>query len=299
MKISAIIPAYNAQRWVGRAIESVLNQTEPVSEVIVVDDGSTDGTEHVVRGYGSRITYIRQENGGPARARNTGVRASNGEWLAFLDADDWWKPDKLKIQMAEVTADSSVILVYTALELVTDNGGRALRAAPEPCDLWPQLRYRNPFAVSSVLMHRDVLEQIGGFNERQHGCEDWAAWVRLFPLGKFASVAEPVTCYRIRPNSLSSDGQHMFNDFAKMLEDTLLAGLSGIRRRIWRRKILSYQAFTAGLTARERGDARRERHFLTSSVLQWPSPLWQSKRMLALAITLRNSVGNKDTWSRD
>ncbi|MEW5943853.1 MAG: glycosyltransferase [Pseudomonadota bacterium] len=93
---SVIIPAYNCASTIGRAIESVLGQTCPPAEVIVVDDGSTDATREVVAGFGDRVRYLRQANAGVSAARNAGARAATGDWLAFLDADDWYYPDRLR-----------------------------------------------------------------------------------------------------------------------------------------------------------------------------------------------------------
>ena len=98
MKISVVIPAYNAEKHIARAIESVLSQTRPADEVIVVDDGSIDGTADVIRSFGERVILIQQENAGASIARNAGIQAATGDWIAFLDGDDEWLPEKLKLQ---------------------------------------------------------------------------------------------------------------------------------------------------------------------------------------------------------
>ena len=102
--VSVIIPSYNSARFLATAIDSVLAQTTPVAEVFVVDDGSTDDTSALVESYVARypklIRYIPQANGGPGAARNTGLQAASSDWVAFLDADDWWKPEKLARQLA-------------------------------------------------------------------------------------------------------------------------------------------------------------------------------------------------------
>ena len=98
MKISAVIPAYNAEKTIGRAIDSVLSQTRPADEVIVVDDGSSDSTAEVVRSYGDRVIFLPQENAGASVARSAGIQAATGDWIAFLDGDDEWLPEKLKLQ---------------------------------------------------------------------------------------------------------------------------------------------------------------------------------------------------------
>src|SRR5215471_10914661 len=269
MTVSAIIPAYNAERWIARAIESVLSQTRPVDEIIVVDDGSTDKTAAVVAGFGERVHYIRQTNGGPAKARNTGMQAAAGEWLALLDADDWSLPRRIELELQAAEQNPGAVLVYGSLHMVDESGKQETRIAPPAEKLWPAMRYRNPIATSTVLVKRAALQQIGGFNQRQWTTEDWEAWVRLRQLGAFVCVAEPVVCYRVAADSLSGDAARIFRDFQPMLEETLIADLRGWRRTLWRRRILASQAYTAAKTARGSGDTGAARKFLWMSFCQW------------------------------
>lgn len=111
VRISAVIPAYNCARYIARAIESVLNQTHPVDELIVIDDGSSDNTAEVVRSFGDRVTLIQQSNAGASAARNTGIETASGDWIAFLDADDEWLPDKLKLQVALLNKNPNLMWI--------------------------------------------------------------------------------------------------------------------------------------------------------------------------------------------
>ncbi len=290
MNISVVIPAYNAERFLQRSIRSVLEQTEPPFEVIVIDDGSSDQTAAVAASFGNHIQYVRQQNGGPAKARNAGLRVAKGEWIAFLDADDWWRPEKLHVQKKRALEDPEALVVYTGMQIFGGQGEALGEAFTPPIALWPQFRWRNMLTPSCVMVQREALLSLGGFDENQKGCEDWGAWFKLIRRGRFIGIAEPLTCYSRRPASLSSDASHMFQDFSKMLDTTLLADLSGLRRWLWRRRIMSYQAYSAAMTARASIERDIEMRFLVRSLLQWPSPFWQPKRYLSLVVTLKRRM---------
>ncbi len=115
--VSVVIPAYNAEKYIGRAIDSVLAQTRQPDEIIVVDDGSTDNTADVIKSYGSRVHSIHQENGGASVARNTGIEAAKSEWIAFLDADDEWLPEKLAEQIELHRNNSDLVWSATNYEI--------------------------------------------------------------------------------------------------------------------------------------------------------------------------------------
>src|SRR5689334_19281127 len=143
MRTSVVIPAYNYGRYLGRAIDSALAQTRPVDEIIVVDDGSTDNTREVAESFGERIIYVYQKNKGLSAARNTGIRKATGDWVAFLDADDWWHPDKIKRQLEAASKDPEIGLVYTASWVVTPEGDKTPTTLADPNHLWPAIRYNN------------------------------------------------------------------------------------------------------------------------------------------------------------
>jgi glycosyltransferase involved in cell wall biosynthesis len=290
MKISVVIPAYNAEKFLQRSVQSVLEQTEKPFEIIVVDDGSKDNTAGVAAKFGKQIQFVTQTNGGPAKARNTGMRMAQGDWIAFLDADDWWMPEKLRLQKEQAIVNPRAVVVYCGMQSF-DGAGNSLGKSFTPAkNLWPQLRWRNMLTPSVVMVKREALLALNGFDENQKGCEDWGAWFSLFQRGEFIGIAEPLTCYSRLQNSLSSNAAHMFQDFSKMLEGTLLADLHGLRKWIWRRRIISYQAYTAAITARAADAAELETTFLLRSLTHWPSPFWQPKRYASLFFTLRRRM---------
>ena len=193
--ISVIIPAYNAEATVEAAIRSVQAQTWQPFEIIVVEDGSNDGTAALVSGLQPSVTLVRQPNGGCGEARNTGVRSASGTWLAFLDADDQWLPGKLAAQVPETT-DPEVAVVSC----------RATRDQGKPSgprivfdDLWLQ----NKVVVSSSLVRRSAFEQAGGFWSRR-ACEDYHLWLRLTAAGwKIAICPDKLVVYTPVEASLS------------------------------------------------------------------------------------------------
>ncbi len=283
--ISVVIPAYNAERFLPRSLASVFAQTLPPQEVIVVDDGSTDGTGEVAAALGARV--VRQENRGLAGARNTGIQHASGEWIALLDADDSWEPEKLARQVSAILPD--VVLVYTGTRHFDDHGTRAVQSAIAPPTVRKMLRYCNPITASSVLLLRRAVLAAGGFREGVRACEDWGMWVRMMPLGEFAAVEDPLTGYYIHPKSMSASPEKMLDGLRDILEPTLLNGYRGIERWIWRRRIWAEQLCNAALIARENG-LKGEIGYITRSLLGWPSPFWRPRRFLVFVVSVRRII---------
>jgi GT2 family glycosyltransferase len=284
--VSAVIPTFNCARLLRHALASALAQTVPLREIIVVDDGSTDDTAEVVASLGPAVTYVRQPNSGPSAARNRGAHMASGSWLAFLDADDQWMPDKIRRQLAAAHASPDAVLVYTATSLVYADGTRRLREAVPPAQLWPLLRYRNCLTDSTVLVRRNVFLEHGGFNSDLRTCEDWDLWARIRAHHSVTYVPDALCAYSIRPGSLSSNIDQMLVDTAAILEPTLLVGLTGIPRRLWRRRIVAAQLFGAALTALEAGQASRARRLLCRSAATWPAPHFMPERWRELVAVL-------------
>jgi glycosyltransferase involved in cell wall biosynthesis len=279
-------------------LDSVLRQTYPPAEIVVVDDGSRDTTRKIVAAeYGTTVTLIQQNNSGPAKARNAGIRATTAEFVAFLDADDWWEPTKLEKQLKAFERDADAVMNYTALRVVFEATGQQKDLAPPALELIERrLRWTNgDMPPSCVMIRRQALERVGGFNERQVGSEDWCLWFQLRGIGRFCVCHEPLTDYRASAGGLSGNATHMFNDFMKMLDDVLLRDLSGLRRVVWRRRIVSFQAFRAAMTARGSGNAAEEMRFMKKSLATWPSPFWAPERFKAFPVMLLRS----NNWSRE
>jgi glycosyltransferase involved in cell wall biosynthesis len=180
-RISAVIPAYNAASFIRRALQSVLAQTLPAWEIIVVDDGSKDGTADFVAQNFPSVRVFRQQNAGPGAARNHGVREASGEWIGLLDADDMWLPEKLERQ-APFLSDPRVAIVH-ATHVGPDN-------APDRVT-FDRLWQRNCISNSSVLVRRAAWESVGGCDEDRSviSVEDYNLWLRIAAAG-----GEIVTC---------------------------------------------------------------------------------------------------------
>jgi|GEM_PF-457222 len=198
--VSVIIPTYNYGYYIEGTIQSVLSQTFSDFEVIVVDDGSTDNTGEIVRQFGDKVQYIRQDNGGPNMARNTGIKAARGQYIAFLDADDKWLPEKLERQMPLIQRDPKIGLVYSRVYKFDQSGVIFGHYPLGPCyrgKVMRQLYMRQVITMSSALMKREVFKRVGLFDEKVTGPDDWDMWLRIAACYEFDFVPQPLALYRI------------------------------------------------------------------------------------------------------
>jgi glycosyltransferase involved in cell wall biosynthesis len=202
--VSVIIPTYNRAATLRRTVDSALAQTYQPVEVIVVDDGSADGTVDVLRSYGDRIHAITQPNGGPSAARNTGAKAANGEWLAFLDSDDVWKPEKIGRQVRMVTdrvrkidccmANAAIINEDGSPGPTTFDVSGVGTRKPDGYWLNPAALFASRFILFNqvALIRREAFVRVGGFNPELRLLEDHDLAFRLALGGPWAFVADPL-----------------------------------------------------------------------------------------------------------
>jgi glycosyltransferase involved in cell wall biosynthesis len=184
MLVSVVIPTFNSAGFLVQAIQSVLAQTYQDFEIIVVDDASTDNTESAIQRFGNRVSYIRQESGGPSAARNRGILQSRGELIAFLDADDLWRPTKLARQVEYMAQHSEAVLVYTDFTRGPEPGSNnqsRLQAFQQrnPVSAFQGLLLENFIATSTVMVRRSALATSGLFDPALRGSEDLDLWLRL------------------------------------------------------------------------------------------------------------------------
>ena len=205
--VSIIIPCYNQARSLRAAIDSALAQTHPDTEVIAVDDGSTDETPAILASYGDRIRIVTQPNRGLPAARNAGFTVAGGAYLLFLDSDDRLDPDAIAAHLAALEPDPQRALTYGGWRL-TDPEGRVDGEVQPPCgsvSLEDLLLRRVFFMASAVLLRRSCFEAVGGFDQTLPWGEDVDLWLRLRLAGyNFGCIDRPLFDYRIHPHSLTA-----------------------------------------------------------------------------------------------
>ena len=199
--VSILIPCYNAERWIAGAIDSALAQTYASIEVIVVDDGSTDGSLAIIKSFGDRVRYESRPNGGGNVARNRLLGMARGEWVQYLDADDYLQPEKILLQMEYLRSfpDTDVLYGLVTKEDWTDRGvSRDLQIIPEPHDPWVLLaRWYLP-QTGGPLWRKSSLDSIGGWKVEQPCCQEHELYSRLLMAGKtFTYCPHNGAIYRI------------------------------------------------------------------------------------------------------
>ncbi len=247
MQISAVITAYNSEAFVAEAISSVLGQTYPVDEIVVVDDGSTDRTRMIIESFAPRaVRYIYQQNRGPGAARNTGIQSTSGEIIAFLDADDVWLKDKTKRQHAFLTEHPEVALVsgfawwWNVIEddrFISGEVPKSIAALRQ--DILIRNKIGNP---SRVMLRRSILADVGVFDETIRWGQDWDLWIRIITRYDAAILPEPVIEYRWHEKNLSHTSR-----WARLYSYWNVSRWAIARQTAWRQPLLllhSWSLFT-------------------------------------------------------
>jgi glycosyltransferase involved in cell wall biosynthesis len=210
MSVSVVIPCYNAESFVGEAIESALSQSRPPAEVVVVDDGSEDGSVRVSRSFGERVRVLSTAHGGVAAARNAGLLAAREHLVAWLDADDIWEAGKLAEQVPGF-ADPAVGLVYGQMRRFGKGGlGEAWPVNPPQGDIFERLYLQRCFIpCSTVVARRQALVDAGGFDSAVEPAEDLDAWLRLAARWSVVAVPRVLCRYRVHTSQISRNYARM------------------------------------------------------------------------------------------
>ncbi len=247
-EVSVVIPAYRVANYIGHALQSIVMQAPSSVEIIVVNDGSpdTEELERALEPYRERIVYIKQTNGGVSSARNTGILAARGEWLAFLDADDEWLPGYLEAQQKFLRDDPSFDMVYTNGLIFGDTplaGKTTMDFSPTVGEITLLKALSGECTIGyCALVRREIVLRAGMFDTSLHGSEDYNLWLRILRLGgRIGCQRTPLMKYRKRDDSATSNLIWMSERILESLqrtEDTLAlsaeesAALDKHRRRV-------------------------------------------------------------------
>ena len=303
-KVSVLIPTYNQARYVSEAIESALVQTYSDYEIVVVDDGSTDGTGAVAEAYIPRVRVIHQENRGESGARNAGLQATSGEYIAFLDGDDVYLPDKLERQVNVLGTHQEVGVAYSDVYLWDTTAGQsqALRLFPgqgaPSGNVLERLVRGNLLTIHAALVRRECLETVGFFDETIHTFPDWELWLRLAANYEFFYLPGPVARYRLHPGMVSRNRQKMWQGALtvrrKLLNGPLLTYVSAETRQ--------FNRYQCGLLSCLVGDIDQGRTLLLQSYREEPpiraailvyAASLLGRRALQMLVTLRSMTGDR------
>ena len=210
--VSIVIPAHNSASWIRETLDNVLSQSYPCCEIIIVDDGSTDHTKQLIDAhYDEHVKYVYQHNAGPARARNHGIAVAKGEYIQFLDSDDFLNTEKIARQMAVFTANPECGVVYCDFAYTTEGPEGKVEESPATHkkkhgaeNVFEALLDGNFIVIHSPLTRASVIRDCGGFDESLPSDEDYDLWLRIAAKGyRFCFIPEVLALYRKRNNSVS------------------------------------------------------------------------------------------------
>lgn len=296
--VSVVIPTYNMAEYINEAVDSVLNQTYKSIEVIVIDDGSKDNTKEVLKRYDSAIKYIYQENKGASAARNTGVRISKGEFIAFLDADDIWLSGKLSEQMKLILSDNSIGLVSCSGYEIGEEG-KVIRLFQKTDyaskgKLLKMLCLKNIISGGSeALVRKECFDKVGRYDESLVSslAEDWDLWLRIAPLYNIRFISIPLVKIRVRANSLCSplNAEQMLCNELQILKRVFSS--SGLKfSRLMKQRAYSYRYYSAAVAYKECKDIVNSRRCLKKSFLTFPLSFFQKSHLVMVLYAILGNI---------
>lgn len=231
-RISTVIPAYNSADFLLQAINSILNQTQSVDEIIIVDDGSTDETKKILGHLDHQIVYIYQDNAGPSVARNKGIECAKGDWIAFLDADDQWVPTKIEKQLQLIKKNPGLALVagdmaeintrmkITVPSVLDKHGLKFFFEKNQDCsvpDAMNLLLKKNFIPTGTVLVKKEALISVGPFNPRIRYGEDLELWAKLAAFHPIACIPEVLMLRTRHETNATSATENMLKDLIQVM----------------------------------------------------------------------------------
>ena len=275
--VTAVIPVYNYEQFIADAVDSALGQTYKDMEIIVVDDGSTDNTGEILkRQYGSKIKYIYQENRGLSAARNLGIKLSSGQFIALLDADDIWLPEKIELQI-QIMGNSDLIGIVSCGGYNINEKGKVInihvtRNYQTKTDFMNDLLLRNVVSGGSyALVRKECFEKAGMFDENLKSAEDWDMWLRISKRYDTEYVELPLAKVRVTEISMSSpmNAHKMLENelrvLTKAFSDKSLKG-----KWFLKRKSFSYRYCCAASHFNHGGKKKKAIYYILKSILIFP-----------------------------
>ena len=258
MNISVVIPSYNRKDFLKRSIDSAINQTKKPLEIIVVDDGSTDGTETMIKSDYDFVKFIKQKNKGVSAARNIGIKVSIGEWICFLDSDDEWKKDKLEKQINAMKSNPGYKFFHSN-EIWIKNGLRINQKKKHKKyggDIFDKCLDMCRISPSSVMIDKTVFDEVGNFNEDLVVCEDYELWLRICDKYRVFFIDEPLIIkHGGHQGQLSYSIESIENHRIKALEYLILGNLNRKNKRHAIQMLLSkLNIYLKGLVKRRKND---------------------------------------------
>ncbi|MES2390783.1 MAG: glycosyltransferase [Acidobacteriota bacterium] len=284
-RVAVIIAVYNGAADIAECIHSVLAQTLPAAEILVIDDGSQDNSAAIASSIpGVKVFSI--PNAGVSEARNWGLRLATAEWVAFLDHDDVWMPDKLEKQMQLLAANPEASACATGTQAFRQTAaGRVILGhnSPMPRNVDRELQFRNIFTPSTVVVRREFSLSVGGFDNTLRSAEDWDHWLALSHGGcKFIACPEPLVAYRMHATNISNDSVRMYNGEMQTFERRIAPRLHPLVRPFRRRFMKG--VFLAGVALSDRPQNLPCLGTMLRSLLACPVGHWVRYRILAVIL---------------
>ncbi len=275
MKVSVIVPTYNYGRFIEGCLNSIFSQTFKDFEVIVVDDGSTDGTGEIIKSYPRPVRSIYQENRGLPAARNRAIEASQGEYLAFLDSDDLWLPEKLGEQVRIMDGDRELGIVFS--DASAFDGEKIIRESileeESICTghCFARLFMGNFLVMPTVMIRKSCLRQTGLFDETLPVVADYDLWLRISAFFRIGFVDRPLAMYRVHPSNMSKDFCRLLEDEIRVVQKVIELYPEKVKKlgkKVNMRLSSLYDQY--GLEWVEKGEIGRATRCFLRAILEWP-----------------------------
>jgi glycosyltransferase involved in cell wall biosynthesis len=282
--VSVIIPTYNSADYIEEALESVFEQTFQDFEIIVIDDGSTDGTGEILKKYGERVKYLFQENGGPASARNRGIRIARGEYIAFLDADDLWVSTKLEKQVSLFHQRKHLGMVTTGACSFDEKGvfgySTDKRKTLMVGDIARNIFLRSNIGTPTVMVRKEVFDSIGFFEENIRQAEDDNMWIRITAHYDVELIDEALIKIRNHPGRMTLNKSELLKSVQTSIQLLRTKYGDTVKKKIEKAVPIkiSHVQFSIGYSHYENGNYREARKaFIKGAyhrIWTWKNPLF-------------------------